>query len=134
LYNNNYEYNNTLTRFTVVKSSYKLLTRLTETIYGLFLLQGPSEYDDDLYDQMRANPLYQIKALGNNTNRFYVEKYCAITPKILFKWKPYHIRVDVCGNQWVTANRFLYLYRFPFNNDKSIATAEFLALVLFGGK
>jgi len=72
LYRINYDYNRTLERFTVVKSSYSLLTRLAEAIYSLTILEDPPETE---YEKMKTIPPYQIQALHNYSNRVYVEKY-----------------------------------------------------------
>ncbi|CAL8112437.1 unnamed protein product [Orchesella dallaii] len=123
-----YEYDETMGNHVISNSTHPLLKRLSETIYLVQLLVEKIGFDYFF----STSPPYQIKLLHNHTNTLYAEQLCLDDKHRQNNNQKYEI--INCRNNVVEANKFVYIYTFPFDEPNFEDGLDFFATILFGGK
>ncbi|CAL8130350.1 unnamed protein product [Orchesella dallaii] len=125
-----YEVDNQSGKYIIAKSTHQLLQSLSKKIYALYLL--PSYFTIIFTDQNIPSDS-QLTALASSNNTILVGRHC-----LEDKDDPQnkYIFVSDCGNEFVVANKFVYIYDFPyhFNAYHEIIEVDLFAGILFGNK
>ncbi|CAL8130346.1 unnamed protein product [Orchesella dallaii] len=125
-----YEVDNQSGKLIVAKSTHQLLQSLSKKIYALYLL--PNDFTFIFADHNISSDS-QLTALASSNNTVFVGRHC-LDDKDDPQKK--HFYVSDCGNEFVVANKFVYIYDFPyhFNAYHEVIGLDLFAAILFGNK
>ncbi|CAL8130354.1 unnamed protein product [Orchesella dallaii] len=125
-----HEFDSQSGKYIVAKPTQPLLESLSKKIYALYLLPG---YLNHFFTDQNITRDSQLTALASSNNTVFVSRYCleeSEVPGILIE--KYYFISD-CRNEFVVANKFVYIYDFPYHFDEIIGL-DLFAAILFGNK
>ncbi|CAL8112439.1 unnamed protein product [Orchesella dallaii] len=123
-----YQYDEVLDKYVISNSTHPLLKLLSENIYMVQLLVVKNDFDY----MFSTSPPYQIKLLHNHNNTVYAEQLCLDNGRRRDNYQNYETLS--CRSDLLQANKFVYIYNFPFNGQNFKEQLDFFATILFGGK
>ncbi|CAL8127487.1 unnamed protein product [Orchesella dallaii] len=125
-----HELDNKSAQYMMANSTHRVLKSLSKQIYGFYLL--PYDFSYVLLD-LNISVDSQLTALATHNNKIFVEQICFAVPE-----EPGTIQIfnSECGNEFVVADKFIYVYDFPhhFSAKYDDAGVDVFAAILFGNK
>ncbi|CAL8083955.1 unnamed protein product [Orchesella dallaii] len=123
----NYEFDNQSQRYVPVNSTNRVLKSLLQKIYSLEIYPVNS-----MVAPAHFTEVSQLASLVKHNNTLLVEKFCVW--ENINEDKVQYFKSIQCGDEFVVAHKFVYIYSFPFiGKDESYGVDIFNA-ILFGNK